>query len=330
MKKTRYGILGTGRIARSFSDAVNYTDCAEVVAVGSRTAESADIFADDYNLKPEHAYGSYEELVNCDEVDIVYIATPNNLHYENSMLALKAGKGVLCEKPLTLNAREAKELIEYARANNLFFCDAMWSRFFPVALKVRDWLENGVIGDIRLVTVNFGFNAPVSNESRLFAPELGGGALLDIGVYTIAFATMAFGCKEPLEVVGTSYICETGVDTVTTTILKYETGLAALNCGLVTNMRNSAMIYGQNGRIEIHDGFWAPRRAELIIGRNEAEVIECPHECNGYEYEVREVARCLNEGLLESPYMTHEDSINVMTIMDKVRERTGLKYPNEN
>lgn len=326
MKKTGWGILGTGSIAKLFSRAIKSTDCAYIAAVGSRTAESAEKFAEEFGVP---AYGSYEQMVNRGDVDVVYIATPNTYHYEHSMLALKAGKGVMCEKPLTINAKEAGTLILYAKEHGLFFCEAMWPRFFPATDKVREWLKAGVIGDVRLVTVNFGFTAPVNPESRLFKPELGGGALLDIGVYDIAFATMVMGSDPPDSIYGGAYICETGVDGVTSVILNYGTSIVSLNCGLVTNLNNHAVIYGQNGRIEISDRFWAPVKAQYYRGGELAETYEHPYECNGYEYEIKETARCLNEGLTESPYMTCKDSLNVMKIMDEVRNQIGLKYPGE-
>ena len=328
MKKVRWGILGTGRIAGLFSDALKYcADCAEITAVGSRTYENASKFAAKYDIP--NIYGSYEELVACPDIDVIYIASPNNLHYEHSMMSLVAGKGVVCEKPLTISAAEAVSLIDYATAHGLFFCEAMWSRFFPAARKVREWLDNGVIGDIRLVTVSFGFNAAVNPASRLFSPELGGGALLDMGVYTIAFATLAYGAESPDKITGIAYKCETGVDGVTTVSLQYPTGTAALNCGIMSSMVPVGIISGTKGRIEV-DRFWASDKAKLTVFGADEEKFECPYECNGYEYEIRGVARCLDEGLLESPCMTHKDSVNLMEIMDEVRVQIGLTYPNEN
>lgn len=330
INKVRWGILGTGRIAGLYADALRYcTDCADITAVGSRTYANAEKFAKKYNIPNINIYGSYDELVECPDVDVIYIASPNTYHYEHSMMALKAGKGVLCEKPLTISAKEAIALIEYAREHNLFFCEAMWSRFFPCEQKVREWIDNDMIGEVRLVNANFGFNAPVNPESRLFKPELGGGALLDLGVYNIAFATMVYGEEMPLAIDGTAYKCETGVDAVTAISLQYPNGLASLNCGIVCNMINRAIVYGHKGRIEV-ERFWASDKVRLIKYDSSDEVVfDCPHECNGYEYEVREVARCITHGLIESPYITHQDSINIMTIMDKVRDQIGLKYPNE-
>ena len=327
MSKIRWGILGTGRIAGLYADALKYcTDCAEITAVGSRTYENAAKFAEKYDIP--NVYGSYAEFVECPDVDVVYIASPNTSHYEHSLMALKAGKGVLCEKPLMINAAEAIDLIEYARERNLFFCEAMWSRFFPCERKVREWLDDKLIGEIRLVSSDFGFNAPVNPESRIFKPELGGGALIDMGVYTIAFATMVYGDEAPLAIKGTAYMCETGVDGVTNVSLQYPNGVASLSCGVVCGMPNRGVIHGHSGRIEF-DRFWASDRVKLIRYGKEDEVFECPYECNGYEYEIREVARCIDNGLIESPYITHKGSVNIMNIMDEVRRQIGLIYPDE-
>lgn len=323
MNKIRFGILGTGRIAGLFAQAIIHaSECASLTAVGSRTHETAVQFAQTYNVR--HAYGSYDELINCADVDVVYIATPNTLHYENSMAALKAGKAVLCEKPLTMNAAEAKALIEYARSKKIFFCDAMWSRFFPAAIKIREWLP--LIGDIRLVTANFAFQAQVNPASRLFAPELGGGSLLDLGVYNVAFATLAYSGEMPSDIKAAAYICETGVDGIASVSLKYDTGVASLNCGLILNMQRNAAIYGSLGSILIPDRFWAPEHVELNVYGKTTESFDCAKECNGMEYEVREVARCMNEDLIESPFMTHADSIIVMSILDEARRQIGLDY----
>jgi predicted dehydrogenase len=336
MKSTtiRWGILGTGRISRLFTSALNY--CAEhdvtdhpvtVSAVGSRTKESADNFAAEYSIP--HAYGSYEELAAAPDVDIIFVGTPNPFHYENAKLALEAGKGVLCEKPFMLNAAEAAELIAYARAKGLFFCEAMWTRFFPAADKIREWLADRVIGDIRLVTANFGFNARVTNDSRLFNLGLGGGALLDVGTYDIAFATMVYGPDAPRSIAASAYFADTGVDAVTSVTLGYGSGLASLNCGVVASLRNNAVIYGSGGVIEIPDSFWSPHTVLLNAGRDRHEVFECKYEFNGYEYEVREMARCFAAGLTDSPLMTLADSLNTMKIMDESRRQIGLVYPNE-
>lgn len=329
MKKVKWGILGTGRIAGLYADALKYcTDCAEITAVGSRTYDNALKFAEKYNIP--NVYGNYEEFVQCPDVDVVYIASPNTYHYEHSMMALKAGKGVMCEKPLTISADQAKSLIDYSYEHGLFFCEAMWSRFFPCEQKVREWIDNGEIGEVRLVNAHFGFNAPVNPESRLFKPELGGGALLDLGVYNTAFATFVFGEEMPISITGTAYKCSTEVDAVTAVTLQYPHGLASLNCGIVCNMINRGIIYGHSGRIEV-DRFWASDRVKLIKYGGADEIsFECKYECNGYEYEIREAARCINEGLIESPFMTHRASLHVMAIMDEVRRQIGLKYPDEN
>ena len=219
-KIIKWGILGPGRIANSFAKGLKSLPDASIVAVGSRSKERADTFAREYGIAK--SYGSYQELANYPEVDIIYIATPHPNHKESALLCLKAGKAVICEKPFTVNAAESEELIKFAREQKLFLTEAMWTRYLPASIKVRELLSAGIIGDIKIVKADSGFICGWDTKSRLLNPELGGGALLDIGVYPISYASMIFNAAEPIKIVSIANIGVTGVDEDFSTIIGYE------------------------------------------------------------------------------------------------------------
>ena len=220
MKKLNFGIIGTGFIAGKGISALHETARAEVLAVASRTSEKAQRYACEWNIP--RSYGCYEDLMKDKDIDVVYIATPHNLHYENMLQALNSGKHVLCEKPLTLNTEQAKECIELAARNKLFLMEGMWTRFFPAIQKVNEWLSAKVIGAVSFLNADFFLNIKIDHMHRLYNPNLGGGALLDLGVYPISLATMIWG--KPLEVTGVAQIAETGVDQTDSIAIRYEGG----------------------------------------------------------------------------------------------------------
>ena len=323
--KIRWGILGTGSIAKQFARGLAVLPDAELAAVGSRTQENADKFGDEFDVPRRHA--SYADLADDANVDAIYVATPHSFHKPNSILCLEAGKAVLCEKPFAINAREAAEMIDAARKKNVFLMEAMWSRFFPVTAKVREWLAEGAIGEVRMLEADFGFGAGFNRESRLFNPELGGGALLDVGVYAVSFASMVLGA--PTRVAGLAHLGESGVDEESAMLLGYDKGeIAVLYTAVRINTPQHAFILGRNGRIEMPPQFWKPTRAMLSAG-DRSETIEIEFEGNGYNYEAAEVARCLREGKLESDAMPLDETLSIMKTMDRIREQWGLKYPME-
>lgn len=324
--KIRWGIIGTGAIARKFAEALTFVPEAELLAVGSRAQASADEFAALFGVP--RAYATYEALANDPDVDVVYIATPHPLHKENSLLCLHAGKAVLCEKPFTINAREAEEVIRLARAKRLFLMEAMWTRFLPVMAEVRRLLAEGAIGQVRMITAAFGFRAPFNPQSRLFNPKLGGGALLDVGVYPIALASMIFG--SPSRVASMAHIGETGVDEQSAVILGYDGGqLAVLSAALRLSLPSEAVILGTEGTIRIHSPWWRATALTLSVIGKEDEVIPAPFTGNGYNYEAAEVVRCLRAGRLESETLPLDETLSIMRTMDQARAPWGLKYPTE-
>jgi len=323
---TRWGILGTGGIATAFAKDLSFVENTEKTAVGSRTKESAVKFAEEHGVS--RAYGSYEELVQDPDVDAIYIATPHPFHKENVLACLRAGKAVLCEKPFTINSGELEEIIQFARDKKLFLMEAMWTRFLPAIRKVREWIDSGKIGEVLLVKADLGFRARWEPEWRLLNPNLGGGALLDVGIYPIAFASMIFGTK-PEKILSTAHIGETGVDEQFSILMSYPSGkTATLNGAFRMDLTNEAYIHGTEGYIRI-PSFNSAKSAFLYKDGKEIATFHDDRQSAGYAFEMEEVGRCLNQGLLESPVVPLDESLEIMKLMDKIRGQWGLKYPFE-
>lgn len=321
----RWGIIGPGSIAHKFATGLRALDDAQIVAVGSRSQDRADAFADTYDVPNRHA--SYEALAEDPEVDAVYVATPHPFHKENSILCLKAGKPVLCEKPFTINQYEAREVIEVARSEGVFLMEAMWTRFLPITKQVKAWVTDGAIGEVRMLYADFGFRARLNPKGRLFDLALGGGGLLDIGIYPISYASMIFG-TQPATISSQAHIGETGVDEQAAMVFSYDQGqLALISCGVRVKTPHEAKILGTDGMITVPQ-FWNGRTAILSAGGKE-EVITLECTGNGYECEAAEVAHCVREGKLESDLMSHDDTLANMQTLDAIREQWGLKYPME-
>lgn len=321
--KVGWGILGAGGIAARFvSDLVKQPD-ARLVAVGSRSQDRAGEFASRHGI--ERAYGSYARLVEDADVDVVYVATPHPFHRPHTLLCLDHGKAVLCEKPMGVNAGHVRDMVARARANDLFLMEAMWTRALPVIRQTQKWVEEGRIGEVRMLTADFGFRTGWNPDGRLLNPELAGGALLDVGVYVIAMASMVFG-GAPVEVHALAHIGETGVDEQTAMVLSYGDGaLALLSCAVRTGTPQQARIDGTDGSIDIPD-FWHATRATLNV-RSE-DPIEYTGEA-GYHFEAAEVMTCLQAGKKESPLVPLDESIAIAQTMDQVRAQIGLAYPVE-
>jgi dihydrodiol dehydrogenase / D-xylose 1-dehydrogenase (NADP) len=324
-KVIKWGIMGPGGIAHKFVKSLKCIEDAEATAVGSRSKDRADEFARQYGIA--RSYGSYKELANDKDVDIIYVATPHSAHYECALMCLKAGKAVLCEKSFTMNSTEAEKLICTARESSVFLMEAMWTRFLPSMVKVRELLTKGVIGDIRMVKADFGFRSAWNPESRILDPLLGGGALLDAGIYPISFASMILG-SHPSKITGLAHIGTTGVDEQFSAVLGYDEGrLAVLSGAIRTALRNEAWIHGTDGYIRIPDFFMASK-FELRI-QDTTEQFNIPYLSTGYTYEATEAMRCLRENRLDSEIMPLDESLEIMRIMDSLREQWGLKYPFE-
>ena len=324
--KVRWGILGTGKIARAFATALKDTPDAQLAGVGSRNLASAEFFTREFGGK---AYASYGDLVAAPDVDLVYVGTPHPMHYANVRLALEAGKGVLCEKAFTVNRAQAEELVRIARDRNLFLMEAMWTRFLPALAEVRRIVDSGEIGAVRQVNADLGFKAEFGPEHRLMNPVLGGGALLDLGIYPLSMASFFLG---PVSgVTALAEMTETGVDMQTVFTLKHEGGtVSSCACSLRSRTPTELTISGTKGFIRLHDRFHNADAltVTLVDGTSRSErTLHLPKSGNGYTHEAQEVGRCLRAGLIESPVMTHEQTLAIMGTLDAIRQQIGLRYP---
>ncbi|MBV5314391.1 MAG: Gfo/Idh/MocA family oxidoreductase [Prolixibacteraceae bacterium] len=325
--KIKWGIISTGHISGKFATALALLPEAELLAVASRDRKTASQFAAKYNIPK--AYASYAELADDPDVDVVYIGTPHTFHLENSLMCMRKGKAVLCEKAFAINGAEAREMVRVAREENVFLMEAMITRHVPLIKKVQGWISEGRIGEVRMVKASRCARGEFKHGARQLNPELGGGSLLDVGIYVISFASMIFG-KSPVEAVGLSHIGDWGSDEQGVAILKYDKGeMADLSFALRTAASNEAYILGTDGYIKVHDVFAVPTKASLFIDRKEVEVIEEPIIGNALNYEAEEVMRCLKLGLKESPLMPLDESIQIMEIMDQIRKPWGLVYSND-
>jgi dihydrodiol dehydrogenase / D-xylose 1-dehydrogenase (NADP) len=318
-----WGILGPGTIAAKFAADLRQLDDARLAAVGSRSAERAAAFAQAHGF--EHACSSYVELVEDPDVDVVYVATPHPFHREHALLCLRHNKSVLCEKPMAVNEAQVREMVTCARERGVFLMEAMWTRALPVMRQVQRWLDEARIGDVRMLTADFGFRTGWNPEGRLLNLDLAGGALLDVGVYTVALASMVFGAP-PVEIRAAAHIGETGVDEQTAMVLRYGDGaLALLSCAVRTDTPQGARIGGAEGSIDI-PAFWHATSATLRVRGQEPEQVSGPV---GYHYEAAEVMACLRGGNQESSLMPLAESISIARTMEHVRAQIGLVYPME-
>ena len=322
----RWGILGCGRIARKFASDLQLLSDSVLMAAGSRTLENARVFAHEFSIANVH--GSYESLVNDPGVDVIYVASPHGQHYEHVMLCLNHGKAVLCEKAFAINQRQAKEMIGLARQRKLFLMEALWTKFMPHFQIVMEMLQSGKLGKLRNILVNFGFIPQEPVPQRLYDPALGGGSLLDIGIYCVFMALSALGRPDEIEAVMTP--TSTGVDEQLAVNFKYAGGeLAQLFSSFSTNLPTEAEISGEQGRIRLTTRFYEPGTSiEYYPGRVDSRQLISFHKEPGfgYQFQARHVVECLRMGLTESPIMRHEDTLLIMETMDRIREKIGLRY----
>ena len=319
-----WGIVSTGVIARNFAETARRMGGGVTLhAVCSRSAQSAQEFADRYGI-PKRYVGA-EALANDPDVDIVYIATPHNLHDEDMKLMIAHGKHVLCEKSLTTDAKQAREIFALAKEKNVFVMEAFWTKLCPLYREVERVLASGALGEIRAVTAQYGYTT--AREARKFDPAQAGGTLLDIGVYAIGFACMMLGYA--FDSVHSSLVMNSaGTDAVDAVILRKGGAVASLTCAIGAQMPVFGAVYGSRGRIEIPN-FKCPQQATVCIDGEAPYTIERPFDVNGYEYEIREAMACVAAGKTQSDIMTPEQSIAVMEIMDEIREQNGFRFPFE-
>ncbi|HEV7816705.1 MAG TPA: Gfo/Idh/MocA family oxidoreductase [Janthinobacterium sp.] len=319
----RWGILGTGRIARAFANALRDVPGAQLVAVASRSGAAAEAFGQDFGIPHRHA--SYQALADNAEVDVVYIGTPHPMHAGNALMCLYAGKHVLCEKAFTMNRREAAEVVALARQKNRFLMEAMWTRFLPALTEARRIVAAGEIGKVYQVQSDLGFVSRVDEEHRLRSPELGGGALLDIGIYPLSVATFFLGEVESVQ--SLAELDSTGVDVQTVFSLRHKHGgVSSCACSLRAKTPNETLISGELGYIRLHS---RAHQAQLLTVSLDgvARTVQLPFTGNGYPHEAIEVMRCLRAGQTESPLMPLDETLALMGVMDTIRAQIGVSYP---
>ena len=332
-KQLRWGFLGAGGIADVIAADFKVAGL-QIQAVGTRNIAGANAFAERFNVPNRHE--GYDALVSDPEVDIIYISTIQPLHAEHALLAIAAGKHVLVEKPFALNAAQAKRVRDAARAKGVFVMEAMWTRFLPSMDAIFEVIASGQIGEVRFVTADHSQYLPEAFAKRLWRPELGGGALLDLGIYPVSLFNRIFG--RPSSVTAAASIAHTGVDMMTSAIFKYEDGKQA---SMTTSMQVfgaiNATIAGTLGRIDVDTSFYEQTSFSVYetdlsresgvqtqVSRYEAKI-----EGRGMQYQALEVERCVNAGLTESPRMTLDETVSIMETMDEIRKQIGVQYPGE-
>ncbi|PSQ90902.1 MAG: gfo/Idh/MocA family oxidoreductase [Bacteroidetes bacterium QS_4_64_154] len=324
---TNWGILGTGTIAHLVAEDLALLPNAELTAVGSRAQERADAFGDTFDVP--HRYGSYEALVANPDLDVVHVASPHSAHLKHATMALEAGCAVLCEKPLALNAEQAERLIATARRRDQFLMEAMWTRFLPVMDDVRRLVhDEQALGDVHLLQADIGVAQSFDPTHRLFDPALGGGALLDLGVYPLAFAFDLFG--PPDTVTSSAVIGETGIDEQCAAVFRYDDGTQAVwHASVRADAGRTCVLAGTGGRLRGTRAWWKGAPFELTRDDGTAETWARPYEGNGYQFEAAHVMHCLRAGRTESPRMPLDESRALLETMDALRNEWGVTYPQE-
>jgi len=322
----RWGILGPGSIAKQFARGLSASLEAELRAVAGRSLARSEAFAAEFKIPK--TYASADELLADPEIDAVYIATPHPFHLPLVLSACAAKKAVLCEKPLTPNAQGTLQAVAAAKQHGVFLMEALWTRFLPAIVQALAWISDGRIGEPRLLEASFGFRMGWEPESRLLAPELAGGSLLDVGIYPLALAAWVFG-TEPTALKAVGHVGLTGVDEQAALVLSYPRGeLAVVNSAVRTNTRHVATIYGTEGSVTLREPWWKATEVTLSANGTE-ETLKFEFRANGYEYEADEVQRSVRAGKLESALVPHATSIALARMLDSAREQLGVKYPFE-
>lgn len=323
--KIRWGIVGLGGIAHHFVKDLLLVNDAVLTGVASRNIDKAKDFASAYGAT--HYFESYQKLFECKEVDVVYIATPHTSHAELAIQAMNTGKHVLCEKPIGINASEVQKMFKVAKENKVFLMEALWTRFNPSIKKIIDEIENDTIGPIKYLHADFAFYALNRDKrGRLLNPELAGGSLLDIGIYPIFLAYLLL--DKPEDIMATANFYDTGVEIQTSIIFKYANAQAVLYSGLNSNSEMKAEISGTKGTIYIHPR-WHEAQGFTKEIANEKEIFDLPTNGRGYLYEIEEVNTCLRENKLESDVWSHQNSMDLILLLDKIRGLVGVKFPFE-
>lgn len=325
-KNINWGILGTGRMAEIFTSELLRLPGCKITAVGSRSAEKAHAFGNRFHISEQ--FGSYDALVQQSSADIIYVATPHPYHAENAKRALNNGKHVLCEKPFSINAKDAESMIKLAHKTNLFLMDALWIRFTPLMKWLKTALDNGFLGDLGMFSGSFGYAMEFDSQSRVYNPDLGGGALLDVGIYPLSTSVWLMGIPEETKALAT--LGKTSVDERTGILLKTTDGkISALYTAVVNRTPLDFTVMGKKGIITVHGPWGHQDRLTYYPKSGEAEEKKFAFDGRGYGYMAQHVMNCIREGKAESPVISHDETLSIMKIMDQIREQIGLKYPME-
>ena len=326
MVSIRWGIIAPGRIAHKFASDFSLIHNHSITSVASTNIERARAFADKYKLSS--FYGDYREMLVNEKLDIVYIASPHSFHFEQAKMCLDLGISVLCEKPVTIHSGQLKQLLTLAAEKRLFFMEALWTVFLPTYTQIFEKINNGDIGSIIGVKADFGFHMPFDQDSRLFNPSLGGGSLLDIGIYPLLLATLCLGY--PDEIKALASLTELKVDDEMIAILNYnKRGLAQIQSTIRANTTTEAFIFGENGSIWVPNRWIDSQKFYLLKSDGQEELIHSPWDGFGYQFQISAVEKCLAQGLLECPLVPHSLSIQLMNQMDEIRKQTGIVYPED-
>ena len=317
-----WGIIGLGNIAHQFAKELQMVDGANLVAVASRSKDNAIAFADTY--KCPKAYDNYDDIMNDDTIDILYIATPHNSHVEISLKALEKNKHVLCEKPIALGYQDAEKMIAASRKHNKFFMEAFWTRFNPSFVEAYSKIQQGEIGKIRYINADFAFPAEEKEGSRMFDLKQGGGSLMDIGVYPLFLSYVILGI--PDSIYAKSNFHSSGVDLQTSVILHYKEAQAVLYSGISHTTNMEATISGTEGRINLNP-VWHMAEAYTLIKDNNETNYALPTKGMGYTYEIEECHQCIRKNAIESKLWSHQNSLELIKIIDEVKNQVGLDFP---
>lgn len=326
MEKIRFGIVGTGTIAHRFAQAIKNVECAELVAVASRTKENADKFGDEFDIP--FRFDGYEKMAESDVIDAAYIAVPHSGHIHCSCLMMNNGKHVLCEKPMAVNSTEAEEMFRCAKENNVMLMEAMWARLVPGTIKMLELVENGVLGDVLGVEGKFCYTMDEDEmDHHVFKPEHGGGSLLDVGVYGLNFASWFLGYNvERIDAQCSEY---NGIDSHTCVLLKYKnSSIADVSSAVLLRKPNEGYIYGSKGYAHLRR-FYAPQEIDLYLNDGETKKITIPYAGNGFEEQIEHFSKCVIDGLKQSPVVTPEQTLYITRQMDEIRKIIGIKYPQD-
>ncbi|MFT5165960.1 MAG: putative dehydrogenase [Saprospiraceae bacterium] len=324
-KVFNWGIIGCGKIAHKFAKDIQVLKSAKLHAVASRTKDKALAFGKGYDV--EHCYGSYEEMLLCPKLDVIYIATPHVTHCANTIMCLNGKIPVLCEKPFAMNAVEVRRMVAASKKNDTFLMEALWTRFLPTIKKTLSIIERGTIGEIQTIKADFGFRASAGAAGRLFDQNLGGGALLDVGIYPVFLSLLLLG--KPVDIKAIANIGKTNVDENCAMLFKYpENKMAVLDCSIVTKTASEALIYGTKGTIRINSRWHEPTSMTVLMDGKEPKDYFFDFESNGYSYEIEEVQRCLRANKQSSDLLSHHFSLDLIELLDEIRRIAGIHYPN--